>query len=175
MPVMRRRDWLARVAWAPGMVLGVATGLSACGFRLRQPVELPFTRLALKGFKPRAPMADEIRLALPAKVHLTEPAQAEVVLVVVEDAYEKTVAASTAAGQVAEFTLRVRLRFQLERPNGDVLLPETKIELQRDLSYSESAALAKETEENTLVRDMRADIASQLLQILAVRMHKPGA
>jgi LPS-assembly lipoprotein len=168
MPPLHRRAWLA------GMAIGAAAGLSACGFQLRRPVELPFTRLALKGFKPRAPLADEIRRAMPASVHLTEPAQAEVVLVVLEDAYEKTVAASTAAGQVAEFTLRVRLRFQLERPNGDPLLPETKIELQRDLSYSESAALAKETEENTLARDMRADIASQLLQILAVRMRTLG-
>jgi LPS-assembly lipoprotein len=38
---------------------------------------------------------------------------------------------------------------------------------QRDISYNESAALAKETEEALLYRDMQSDIAQQIQRRLA--------
>ncbi len=146
--------------------LGLA--LAGCGFALRQPAQLPFTKLAISGFKPASPMADALRQALPRTVHVVaRPQDAEVVLVVLEDRFDKTVAASTAAGQVREFRLRVTLRFRLDRPDGSPQLPEQRLELVRDMSYSETAALAKQAEEAGLVRDMRMDLADQLLQMLA--------
>jgi LPS-assembly lipoprotein len=145
-----------------------AATLAGCGFQLRRPVELPFTRLAISGFKPASPMAEALRQALPSTVTVVNrPLDAEVVLVVLEDRYDKTVAASTAAGQVREFRLRVTLRFRLDKPEGGAQLPEQRLELVRDMSYSETAALAKQTEEAGLVRDMRQDLAQQLLQMLA--------
>jgi LPS-assembly lipoprotein len=142
-----------------------ALALAGCGFKLRQPMQLPFTRLAISGFQPASPMGDALRQALPASVNVVNrPLDAEVVLVVLED---KIVAASTAAGQVREFRLRVTLRFRLDKPDGGTQLPEQRLELVRDMSYSETAALAKQTEEAGLVRDMRQDMAQQLLQMLA--------
>ena len=156
---MKRRSLVA---------LGATAVLAGCGFKLRQPVQLPFTRLAISGFKPASPMADALRQALPATVTVVNrPLDAEVVLVVLEDRYDKIVAASTAAGQVREFRLRVTLRFRLDKPDGGPQLPEQRLELVRDMSYSEEAALAKQTEEAGLVRDMRQDLAQQLLQMLA--------
>jgi len=148
--------------------LAVLAPLAGCGFHLRRPAELPFTRLALTGFKPRSPMLAELRRALPDTVQLFEqPKQAEVVLVVKEDRFDKTVAASTSAGQVREFRLRVTLRFQLTRPDGVVLVPDTELEQLRDMTYTETDALAKASEEELLVHEMRADIAQQLLQMLS--------
>jgi len=145
-----------------------AAALAGCGFKLREPAQLPFTRLAISGFRPASPMADALRQALPRTVTVVaQPKDAEVVLVVVEDRFDKTVAASTAAGQVREFRLRVTLRFRLDRPDGSPQLAEQRLELVRDMSYSETAALAKQVEEAGLVRDMRMDLADQLLQMLA--------
>jgi len=39
--------------------------------------------------------------------------------------------------------------------------------LQRDISFNESAVLAKETEEALLYRDMQSDIVQQILRRLA--------
>jgi LPS-assembly lipoprotein len=115
-----------------------ATALAGCGFKLREPAQLPFTRLAISGFRPASPMADALRQALPRTVTVVaQPKDAEVVLVVVEDRFDKTVAASTAAGQVREFRLRVTLRFRLDRPDGSPQLAEQQLELVRDMSYSE--------------------------------------
>jgi len=142
--------------------------LSGCGFALRRPTELPFSKLAISGFNPNSPMAEALRQALPRNVTVVaQPKDADVVLLAIEDRFDRTVAASTAAGQVREFRLRVALRFRLDRPDGSTQLPETQLELTRDMSYNETAALAKQAEEAGLVHEMRMDLAQQLLQMLA--------
>lgn len=156
----QRRQWMAAA--------GAAALLAGCGFKLRQPAQLPFTRLAVSGFKPASAMADALRQSLPRSVSIVPMAKdAEVALVVLEERFDKTVAASTATGQVREFTLRVTLRFRFDKPDGSPLLAEQRLELTRDMSYSESSALAKQTEEAGLVRDMRMDLAQQLVQMMA--------
>ncbi|MEZ0307598.1 MAG: LPS assembly lipoprotein LptE, partial [Ramlibacter sp.] len=50
---------------------------------------------------------------------------------------------------------------------GKELIPETELLQQRDISFNESAVLAKEAEENLLYRDMQTDIVQQLMRRLA--------
>jgi LPS-assembly lipoprotein len=134
---------------------------------------VPFERIALSGFKPRSPMAEALRRELPARVRIVEPAsQSEVQVVADEDVLHRTVVASTAAGQVREFRLRVRLRFHFANPAGEALGSVTELEQMRDLSYSETAALGKEAEEAELLREMRADIARQVVQRLAAQARR---
>jgi LPS-assembly lipoprotein len=83
------------------------------------------------------------------------------------DQREKVVVGLTAAGQVREFQLRVRFRFRLRGREGKQLIGDTEIVQQRDISYTESQALAKEAEEQLLYRDMQSDIVQQVLRRLA--------
>jgi LPS-assembly lipoprotein len=46
---------------------------------------------------------------------------------------------------VREFQLRTRLKFKLRTPQGKELIPETELLQQRDISFNESAVLAKES------------------------------
>ena len=66
----------------------------------------------------------------------------------------RSVVASTASGQVRELQLRSRLRFRAAHAGGRELIPPTEMLLTRDMSYSETAALAKEQEEALLFRAM---------------------
>ncbi|MEY2687659.1 MAG: hypothetical protein RL375_1857, partial [Pseudomonadota bacterium] len=77
------------------------------------------------------------------------------------------VAASTSAGQVRDLTLRARLRFEVRDGAGRELIAATELLQTRDMSYIESAALAKEQEARLLGRAMQADVASQVLRRLA--------
>jgi len=142
--------------------------LAACGFQLRGSTELPFQRIAMQGFAPRSPRAEELRktLAQSAEVVAT-PAQAQVVLHALSDRRERGVVASTTAAQVRELQLRVRLEFKLTTPGGRELIPATELLLTRDMSYSETVALAKEYEEEQLLRAMQSDIIGQLMRRLA--------
>ena len=83
------------------------------------------------------------------------------------DLREKTVVGVNATGQVREFQLRVRIRFRLRTPQGKDLIPDTELLQQRDISFNESAVLAKEAEESLLYRDMQSDLVQQLMRRLA--------
>ena len=162
MPTRRR---LLIIAALP---LAGATG--GCGFELRRAPELRFRTIQLAGFKPRSPLADELRLNINASTTtlvVESLAQAQVVLEVVDDAREKAVVASNSVGQVTEFRLRERFSFRLKSVAGRELIPKTEILLNRDLSYTESAALGKEQEEASLYRAMQSDIVSQVMRRLA--------
>ena len=149
---------------APGLA-GLVV-FAGCGFQLRQPVVLPFRRLALGGFRPE--MERALRVAAgPAVEWVAAPAQAEVLLVALAGTREKIVASYTPTRRVSEFQLRSRLRYRAQTPAGRLLLPDAELLLTRELSYSETYALGKEQEEARLYADMEADIALQVLRRLA--------
>ena len=156
------------------LVLALAASLAGCGFHLRVPQQLAYERIGLSGFADRSTMADEIRRALPGTSHIVPSVlDAQVVIEALIDTRDTSVEASTAFGQVREMQLHVRLRYRVLRPDGTVLLPPTEVERFRDLTYDEKDALAKDTELNSLYRDMQSDIAVQLVRVLAA-LGKPG-
>ena len=151
------------------LLAGVAT-LAGCGFELRRAPELRFRSIQLTGFPPRSPLADELRTSINSSkttLAVDTAAQAPVIFEAITDARERSVVASTAAGQVRELQLRARLNFRLRTAAGKELIPATEIVLSRDMSYSETAALAKEQEEAQLFRAMQSDIVAQVMRRLA--------
>jgi LPS-assembly lipoprotein len=142
--------------------------LAGCGFTRRQPPKLAFRSIALVGFAPRSPLAAELVRALREQVQvLPSPDRAEVVLEAHEDLRDKGVVASTAAAQVREVQLRLRLQFSARTPGGRLLIPRADLTAARDLSTTESASLAKAHEEAELYREMQADLVQQVLRRLA--------
>lgn len=147
---------------------GAAAALGGCGFRLREPVTYPFRTLALTGFAARSPLEAELRRALAPQVQvLPAPRDAEVVLQALEDRRERSVAATTAAGQVRELQLRLQVTLRADTPGGRALMAPVTLRLARDLPTNETAALAKAQEEAELFRDMQADVVAQILRRLS--------
>jgi LPS-assembly lipoprotein len=161
---MRRRAVLHRT-----LALAGSAALAGCGFTLSQPLQMPFSRIALLGFAPRSPIEAALReqLARSAVTVVAQAAQAQVLLQAQSDARERSVVASTAAGQVREIQLRQKLNFSLRTPEGRVLVPATELLLTRELSFTETQTLAKEREEATLYAEMQEDIVQQLMRRLA--------
>ena len=146
----------------------LAAGFSGCGFQLRGPPRLPFGSVALTGFASRSPLAEEFRRQLAAQLRVLDaPGKADVVLHAIDEARERSVVASTAAAQVRELQLRLKFNFRVHTPGGRELIPRAELLLKRDLSYSETQALAKEREEAELFREMQADVVAQVLRRLA--------
>jgi LPS-assembly lipoprotein len=170
MPVLARRRWLIDVGTGVGFgaAATAAVLLAGCGFALRRPPQLAFASIAFTGFAPRSPLGQALRreIVAPTRV-LDDAARAEVVLQALEDKREKSVVASTAAAQVREVQLRVKFAFRAHTPGGRELLPRAELLLARDMSTSETAALAKEQEEAELYREMQADLVQQVLRRLA--------
>jgi LPS-assembly lipoprotein len=68
---------------------------------------------------------------------------------------------------VREFQLRLRVKFRVRTLQGVELIAPTEVVLQRDISFNETAVLAKESEEILLYRDMQSDLVQQLLRRVA--------
>ena len=145
-----------------------AVALGGCGFQLRGADPLAFRSSALTGFSPRSPLAEALKTALESRVRVERnPAQAELVLQALTDVRERAVVATTAAAQVRELQLRLKLRWRTHTPAGREVSAPVELALSRDMSYSESIALAKQHEEADLYRDMQADVVAQVLRRLA--------
>jgi LPS-assembly lipoprotein len=142
--------------------------LAACGFQLRQPPHFVFNSIYIgtssalgKELRRSIASSDSVRVVDGA------PDTAQVVLEVLTEQREKVVVGLNTSGQVREFQLRTRLKFKLRTPQGKELIPETELLQQRDISFNESAVLAKESEEGLMYRDMQTDIVQQLMRRLA--------
>ena len=154
------------------LVLVVAL-LAGCGFQLRGQQKLAFDTIAITpesgsavATELRRYLGDVVRpLQTPADADPTQMAQ--VILDILQDSREKTVVGVNSSGQVREFQLRLRVRFRLRTPQGRELISPTELVQQRDISFSESAVLSKEAEEQLLYRDMQSDIVQQLLRRLS--------
>ena len=144
--------------------------LSGCGFELRKEPELHFKSIGLTGFAPNSPLALELRrqLGRSGVQVLDDIGRAEVIIEAQRDQREKVVVVSTSAGQVREWELRLHLDYLLRRPDGELLLPRVELTLTREMTFTETQALAKEQEEAALYRSMQSDVVHQLLRRLAV-------
>jgi outer membrane lipopolysaccharide assembly protein LptE/RlpB len=142
------------------LAVAVAATLAGCGFHRRVPQELNYERIALSGFADRSTMADEIRRALPPNAHIeANVLQSQVVIEAVEDTRRSTVEASTAFGQVREIELHVKLRYRVLRPGRHRAAAAGRPRALPRHDYDEKDALAKDTELNSLYRDLQSDMA----------------
>ncbi|CAN7643598.1 MULTISPECIES: LPS assembly lipoprotein LptE [unclassified Acidovorax] len=148
--------------------------LSACGFRLRGVPEFGFGSLYIAA-PASSPLARELQRTLEGSGGqlqlLRDPAAmptAEAILDLLQEQQERAVVGLNASGQVRELQLRLRIKFRLRTPAGAELIPETELLQQRDISYNETIALAKEAEEALLYRNMRTDLVQQLMRRLSL-------
>lgn len=150
--------------------LPVVALLASCGFRLRGQQTFAFETIAVTPERGGA-VASELARYLGGAVRPLAPSAGgqppQVVVDILQELREKTVVGVNASGQVREFQLRIRVKFRMRTPQGRDLIDETEIIQQRDISFNESAVLAKEAEEALLYRDMQSDIVQQLLRRIA--------
>lgn len=169
------RHGLSTLSRRGALAAGASLMLGACGFKLRQAPNFAFRTIYINAGT-AVSLANELRRSIGSsdKVHVLtgtgERGSADVVLDILSSLQEKVVVAQNSSGQVQEFTLRMNVRFNLQTPAGKLLIPEVELIQQRDVSYSESAALGKEAEESLLLRSMQSELVQQImLRLAAVR------
>ena len=151
---------------------GALLALTGCGFQLRSAPTFAFDSIYVTSAE-TSPLGNELKRTLTSLgtvrviTDLALLPSAQAVLDIGLEQREKTVVGVNASGQVREFQIRLRVRFKLRTPQGKELIADTEILQQRDISFNESAVLAKETEEGLMYRDMQSDIVQQLMRRLA--------
>ena len=181
---MKRRDLFS---------LGGAALLAGCGFQLRQAPDFAFGTIVVNA-PDSSPLAAELRRSLAAggKVKVVEMAAVanaaggaasaptapgaagRVYFDLLQELREKVVVGLNSTGQVTEFQLRSRIHFRVRDARGSELIPDTELEQHRDITFNESAVLAKESEEALYYRDMQTDMVQQLMRRLAAIRSVPA-
>jgi LPS-assembly lipoprotein len=162
-----RRPSLHALALGP-----LLAGLSACGFQLRSSGNYPFRTLSAN-FSATSPLGVELRRNLlgTGRIEVLTDAQqmlkADAILDILSEERQQVVVGMNASGQVRELQLRLRVKFRLRTPQGRELIESVELAQQRDLSFTETAALSKEIEQGMMYRDMQTDIVQQIMRRLA--------
>lgn len=162
--------YTTRRFWLVSSVL--SAGLAGCGFELRKPPRYAFQTLFNS-----IPIVSQFGVRLTRSLEssgqvevITDPRQIERAQVIFDQLFEtreKVVVGRTSTGAIREFQLRLRYRFRVRSRNGIELIPDTEIVLTRDISFNETGALSKESEEALLYKDMENDLVLQLQRRLA--------
>ena len=146
--------------------------VAGCGFQLRGTTpnsQLSFDSVYLDSAK-GTPLERQLRGAILAQgntVLATDQKSAAVTLRILSEGQEKKILTLNAQGQVREYSLLYRIRFEVADKDNKKLLNPNELALQAFLSYSESQALAKETEERMTYDDLRRDAISQIMRQLS--------
>jgi LPS-assembly lipoprotein len=152
------------------ILLATALLLTACGFKLRGEATLPFATMFVQA-PPSSQFAVQLRRAVAAgsQTKIADSQKdAQVTLQILNELREKSILSLSGAGRVSEFQLRYRVSYRLYDGKTTEYIPTSEIVLQRDFSFSDQAALSKESEELLLYRDMQADAVQQLVRRLQV-------
>ncbi len=146
--------------------------LAACGFQLRgssADATLPFKTMYI-GLPENSSLGAELKRNIRSSIGtqvVREKKDAQAILEVLDESRERLVLSLNSQGRVREYALNYKLRFRVINNAGSEFLPPTIITLKRDMSFTESQLLAKESEEELLYRDMQTDLVQQLLRRLA--------
>jgi len=165
-PGVRGRSRFDKLA-ASGAMLLVAL-LAACGFHLRGEAHYAFDTLFLNS-PASQPLTTDLRRSLEGigtAQLVASPEKAQVILDITAVENNKQILSLSGGGKVSEFLLIKRVVFRVRDSAGNDWLPTSELLVRRTYTYSDTEALAKETLEQRLWRDMQEDAVQQLVRRL---------
>jgi LPS-assembly lipoprotein len=151
------------------ILLSAALLLASCGFHLRGQTALPFESLYVQA-PPTSQLVTQLKrtFAAGSGVRIADkPGDAQVLLQIMNELREKEIVALSGGGRVREYQLRYRVSYRLTDNKGvNVYIAPSELVLRREFSFNDAEALAKESEEALLYRDMQSDAVQQLMRRL---------
>ena len=142
--------------------------VAACGFHLRGAATYNFQTVYVNA-SGSPPMGVAMRKALAdtgsAKV-ADDPKAAQVILDIPPVVDDKEVLSLSQRGAVREYQLVKRAQFRLHDADGNDWLPAGEVVVRRAYTYNETEVLARDAQEQRLLREMQQDIVQQLVRRL---------
>jgi len=157
------------------LLLGLTLILGACGFHLRNSQDLPFSKIyiAMAEYADmRVQLARSIRASSKTEVVATAE-EADAIMTVTLDQPLKVILSLNSSGRVREYQLKRNFNFRVHDQEGRDLMVPARLEIRRDISYTDDLVLSKEAEEALLWRDIQNDLVQQILRRLAAAKLKP--
>jgi len=160
MPSLGRRTVLGALIALPALFT------SACGFKLRGSVSIPYRVIAITG-APSPLLRSDLEIIIltgsDSKV-ANNPKDADLILEIISEVNNREILAYNAAGQISAYRLNSRVAFQATDQNGVDIVPESEIYVTRDMDFSVSTVLATDVQQQQFTNAMRMDLSLQILR-----------
>ncbi|PWV59337.1 LPS assembly lipoprotein LptE [Plasticicumulans acidivorans] len=158
----------------PALLAASLMLFAGCGFHLRGQLDVPpaMQRIYLDvAGGPGSPLHRELeRVLLINGIHpVKTPAEAGARLAVGPEHSEKRLLVKGTQGSAVEYEIRYSLPYTLSGSDGKPLMPADTIQLSRDLLYSESAVLGRDTGETRAINDMRSEAVQAIMRRAAAQ------
>ena len=141
--------------------------LLSCGFHLRGLSSMPFESLYIQASNPSVTIDIKRRIEASSKTAVLDSQKdAQAILVIESAELQKKILSVSGTGRVREYQLRYTISFRVNDQRGREIVPDTKVEVNRVLPYSDSAILSAGAEEEMLLRNMKKDAILKLMDRL---------
>lgn len=125
---------------------------------------MPFESLYIQANNPSVTIDIKRRIQASSKtVILDSQKDAQAILVIKSARLKKKILSVSSTGRVREYQLRYSILFRVNDQKGREIVPDTKVEVNRVLPYSDSAILSAGAEEQILLRDMKKDAILRIM------------
>jgi len=156
------------MSWSRVAFVAFALLVAGCGFHLRGDATFPFASIFVNA-PSSPPMTTELTRSITsgsgAKV-LDSATTAEVILDVPVVSDDKDVLSLSSGGSVREYQLVKRVAFRLHDKNGNDWMPAGEVIIRRSYTFNETQVLARDLQEQRLLREMQTDAVQQIIRRL---------
>jgi LPS-assembly lipoprotein len=151
-----------------GLSILAMSALSACGFRLRGKVDLPYKNILISGSLSQE-LRDDLDMMLRVNdIQIVKTAKdAELILEIISEQNARQVLSYNGAGQITAYRIISRIVFRAFDPIGNEIMPESDIYLTRDIDFKQSDVQSFDLLVAEYLKGMRIDLVSQLMRRLA--------
>ena len=170
MPSLERRTWLGALIALPTLFA------TACGFKLRGSVSIPYKAIAITGVPSPLLRSDlEMIILTGSDSRVVNNAKdADLILDIISEVNSREILAYNSTGQISAYRLNSRVAFMATDQNGADVVSESEIYVTRDMDFSVSTVLATDVQQQQFTTAMRMDLALQILRRIAAAA-KPRA
>ncbi len=150
-----------------GLSILAMSALSACGWRLRGKVDLPYKNILISGNLTQE-LRDDLEMVLRVNaIQIVKVVKdAELVLEIISEQNARQVLSYNGAGQITAYRIISRIAFRAFDQNGIELIPESDIYQTRDIDFNQSDVQSFDFLVADYVKNMRIDIVAQLMRRL---------
>ena len=145
-------------------ILGLILFISACGFQLRGDIQANFDSISISGGTSGFNKTLQ-RKFRQAGITIKSASEAEKIVQIIKNDFDKTILTLTGTGLVSEYQLDYTVSYRFKSKDGPWNQPLT-IKASRTYTYDDSDILAKDEEEKRLVSGME----DQLIKTMATQI-----
>jgi LPS-assembly lipoprotein len=139
--------------------------LGACGWHLRGSVGLSFDTIYIDG-SANSEVGKRIKERLNRKKTVnvvSDPSDAGIGLKILKENLEKKHSIISSTGKVSEYELLLKLEYEITKSGADVDAVVDQLVIRRLMTYSDDNLVAKNSEEDSLIKDMYSEASRALL------------